>query len=63
MSSDIERPARLPVAAKNIPFTRGGSTTNAVFTVRLYNRQELKGKASMYSTRGGILKDKEFTVK
>ncbi len=63
MSSDMERPARLPVAAKNIPFTQGGSTTNAVFTVRLYNRQELKGKASMYSTRGGILKDKEFTVK
>ena len=63
MSFEMERPAGLPVATKNIPFTRGGSTTNVVFTIRLYNRQELKGKGSMYSTRGGILKDKEFIVK
>jgi hypothetical protein len=49
--------------SKNIPFTQGVSSTDAVFTIRLYNRQELKGKANMFSTRGGILKDREFIIK
>ena len=55
-----EQPVR---TSKNIPFTQGGSSTDAVFTIRLYNRQELKGKANMFSTRGGILKDREFIIK
>jgi hypothetical protein len=63
MFNDIERPTQPPTANKNIPFTQGGSATDAVFTIRLYNRQELKGKASMFSTRGGVLKDKEFIIK
>jgi hypothetical protein len=63
MAFDIESTTRLPVVTKDIPFTQGGSITNAVFTIRLYGRQELRGKASMYSTRGGILKDKEFIIK
>lgn len=51
------------IFSKDIPFTAGGSLTEAIITIRLYNRQELKGKASMYSTRGGVLKNREFVVK
>jgi Zinc carboxypeptidase len=50
-------------AYKNVGFTQGGSITKAVFNIRLYNRSELTGKASVYSTRGGVLKDKEFIVR
>lgn len=54
----IKGPVRL-----NVPYTQGGSTTTAVFTFRLYNKTELKGKASVFSTRGGILKDREFLIR
>jgi hypothetical protein len=63
MFDDIEGSSLPVTATKNIPFTQGGSVTDAVFTIRLYNRLELKGKASMFSTRGGVLKDKEFVIK
>lgn len=63
MFNDMEEKLLPPTATKNIPFTQGGSVTDAIFTIRLYNRQELKGKASVYSTRGGILKDKDFIIK
>jgi hypothetical protein len=63
MFDDIEGLSLPVTATKNIPFTQGGSVTDAVFTIRLYNRQELRGKASMFSTRGGVLKDKEFVIK
>jgi hypothetical protein len=63
MFNDMESQLPTRAASKNIPFMQGGSATEAVFTVRLYNRQELRGKASMFSTRGGILRDKEFIIK
>lgn len=63
MFDDMEGPSLPVMATKNIPFTQGGSVTDALFIVRLYNRQELKGKARMISTRGGVLKDKEFLIK
>jgi hypothetical protein len=47
----------------NIPYTPGRSTTETVFTIRLYNISGLKGKASVLSTRGGVLKGKEFVVR
>jgi hypothetical protein len=46
----------------NVPYTLGGSVTTAVFIIRLYNKTELKGKASIFSTRGGVLKEKEFLI-
>jgi hypothetical protein len=46
-----------------VPFTDGGSVSTAVFTIRLYNTTELKGKANLSSTRGGVLKDKEFVIR
>jgi len=63
MFDDMDRSSGPVTATRNIPFTPGGSVTEAVFTIRLYNRQELKGKARMYSTRGGVLKDREFIIK
>lgn len=50
-------------ASRNIPYTPGGSATETVFTIRLYNISELKGKASFVSTRGGVLKGKEFVIR
>ena len=63
MFDDMEESSPAFTATRNIPFTQGGSETGTVFTVRLYNRQELKGKASMFSTRGGVLRNKEFVIK
>ena len=60
---DMERPVQRPQVSKNVPYTQGGFVTTAVFLIRFYYRTELKGKASLYSTRGGVLKDKEFTIK
>ena len=48
--------------SKNVPFTQGGETTEAIFKIRVYGSEGLKGKAEVLSTRGGILKDREFTV-
>lgn len=48
---------------KIVPFTEGGAVTTAVFNIRLYKGGELSGKASVLSTRGGILKDREFIIR
>jgi hypothetical protein len=61
--NDNERAAQQSVVSENVPDTDGGSVTTAVFRIRFYNRSELKGKASVLSTRGGVLKDKEFIIK
>jgi hypothetical protein len=61
--SDYDRPALPRPVFKNVPVTEGGAETTAVFNIRLYNRTELSGKASIISTRGGILKNKEFIIK
>ena len=50
-------------ASRNIPYTQGGSSTETVFTIRLYKDSGLKGRASVISTRGGVLKGKEFVVR
>jgi len=63
MFRGMERPDQPARAIRNIPYTQGGSATEAVFSIRLYNRQELRGRASMYSTRGGVLKDMEFVIR
>ena len=56
------RPAVRRSVSVNVPFTEGGEVTTARFKVRIYGNAELKGKAEVVSTRGGILKDKEFSV-
>ncbi len=48
---------------KTVPFTDGGSVTAAVFNIRLLQINELNAKANIFSTRGGILKDKEFIIR
>lgn len=63
MGGDQERAQARRSFSRNVPFTQGGAVTTAVFTVRLYNSEPVTGKASVFSTRGGVLKDKEFTIK
>lgn len=60
---DDENAFRVTTTFKNMPFTQGGAVSTAVFNIRLYSRTELSGKVSVISTRGGILKDKEFKIK
>lgn len=47
---------------EKVPFTAGNSVTVAVFRLRFYGVQEIKGKASVISTRGGVLKDRNFVI-
>lgn len=63
MFNDDEKPVKGPAASKKIPFTQGGSSTDALFVIRLTGRKELGGRAQFISTRGGVLKGKEFMIK
>ncbi len=58
-----ERVVQQRTYSKNIPFTDGGSVATTVFKIRLYGRAELSGKASLFSTRGGVLKDRTFLIR
>jgi hypothetical protein len=49
--------------SKNIPYTDGGTVSATTINIRLYKRTELKARAGIISTRGGILKDKDFLIK
>jgi hypothetical protein len=48
--------------SKDVPFTEGGETSEAVFGIRVYGNAAIRAKASVISTRGGILRDKEFSL-
>jgi hypothetical protein len=58
-----ERSVPQSVFSENVPDTQGGDVTAAVFKIRLYGRSELMGKASVVSTRGGVLRNREFVIK
>lgn len=60
---DSERAVQIAPVSKNVPDTQGGAVTAAIFNIRVYKGAEVSGKASVFSTRGGVLKDKEFTIK
>jgi hypothetical protein len=60
--SEEENTTGTITVSRNMPFTQGGAVTTAIFIVRLYKRAELKGKASVISTRGGVLTGKEFII-
>jgi Zinc carboxypeptidase len=49
--------------SKIVADTQGGAITSAIFKVRIYKSKELTGKANVFSTRGGVLRDKEFSIK
>lgn len=60
---DEERAPKQNLISQKVSDTPGGSVTIAVFKIRLYNRTDLPGKATVFSTRGGILREKEFVIK
>ena len=60
---DNEQVPRQTSITRNVPDTQGESVTTTMINIRLYNRSELSGKASVLSTRGGVLKNKEFVIK
>jgi hypothetical protein len=59
----MENPESGRPITKVVPYAQGGATVSASVTLRVYNNRTLEGKASVLSTRGGILKDKTFTIK
>jgi hypothetical protein len=59
----LENPEADRPVSKGMPDTEGGAVSTTVFVVRVYKAKEISGKASVFSTRGGVLKDKEFTIK
>jgi len=60
---DDDQAPRQTAITRNIPDTPGESVTTTLINIRLYNRSELSGKASILSTRGGVLRNKEFVIK
>ncbi len=59
----LEDPVHGRPAIKFLPATDGGKTTTAIFTIRRYGNAEVTGKATVLSTRGGILREKEFVIR
>lgn len=55
------RPAN--VATQGAGYTDGGKTNAQTFTIRIYGGQPIEGKATVSSTRGGILPEKTFVIK
>ncbi len=47
----------------NAGYAGGESSNSSEFIIRVYRDGEIKGKASVSSTRGGILDEKEFVVR
>jgi hypothetical protein len=60
---DFENASRQREIFKNVPFTDGGAVGTAVFEIRVYGTSTVSGKASVYSTRGGVLKGIDFNIK
>lgn len=46
-----------------VGYTPGGATAEAHFIIRVYGEGALKGKATVITTRAGILREKEFTIR
>ncbi len=60
----FEEEAREPeYISASVGYTSGGATTEAHFIIRIYGGGELKGRATVITTRGGILPEKEFTIR
>ena len=61
--SQSGRGRQITSVTRLMPFTRGGEKNTASFTVRVYQNRIISGKASVFSTRGGVLRDKDFIIK
>jgi hypothetical protein len=44
-------------------YARGENTNSREFTIRVYKDTDIKGKATVSSTRGGVLEAKEFVIR
>ena len=49
--------------SRTVGFTPGGTTGVAIFRIRVYGNAEVKGKATVLTTRAGILSEKEFIIR
>jgi hypothetical protein len=61
--SESDRPVQRGPYSVDVQDTQGGGVTTAVFNIRLFKQTEIKGKVSVLSTRGGVLKDKEIIIR
>lgn len=61
--NDDETPAIQKSYSVNAGYTEGGAKTTKTINIRLYGNAGLSGKASVLSTRGGVLRDKDFSLR
>ena len=59
---DEDEQASAAPMVKSVGHTQGGTVNSAEFRVRVYGDTAIKGVATVSSTRGGVLADKEFVV-
>ena len=59
---DENEQAAVSSVTEKVPFTAGGEVASAVFRLRFYGGSEVKGRASVLSTRGGVLKNKDLII-
>ncbi len=59
---DINREERAEIT-KNAGYAAGESKNSIDFNVRVYTEDEIDGRVSVSSTRGGLLQEKEFVIK
>ncbi|MBM3419524.1 MAG: peptidase [Bacteroidetes bacterium] len=48
--------------SRNTGYTEGGKSTTVTWTIRVYGKTTLKGKASVITTRAGLLTDRDFLI-
>jgi len=58
-----DNPDESTPVSKSVGFAEGGAVSEAVFRIRVLTNSGIKGKASVFTTRAGILKDKEFVIR
>jgi len=61
MMSD-ERSRKPEYVTTTVGYTQGGATAEANFVIRIYGGAEIKGSATVETTRAGILPEKEFIL-
>jgi hypothetical protein len=62
MMYDEERQAP-DYISKSTGYTDGGATSEAVFRIRVFGNAEVNGRASVSTTRAGVLQERDFVIR
>ncbi len=59
----VARPVQQRRLSASVGYTDGGATNSVTYNIRVYGDATVTGRASVLTTRGGILEPKEFVVR